>query len=196
MDVSSKISLPESPVVEQNNTLFSESEDVLMAGIKSITDKENTVSDFVEQDKYSSKEQYDLPELNSIISENGNFDVISMIALTAKDKFDEAVFQLQDRASYDPVLVEINQKQLTYFNHLPQVVSGDMYVENIACNRQLCMGAFELLNDTGWDDSVMQTDKIPVFNIMTSLVDSDSRRHQLLFYAIDPGVKGVESPGE
>ena len=147
------------------------------------------------EDDQQESHQYELPELNSLVTENNTFSLKDMISLSDKDKFETALNQLMDKASYITELAEINQQYKNYFNDLAQVHDGDIFIDNLACDHSFCLASFQLLNGSDWDISTLsRQENTPMYNLYISQLDGSLNDRQVLIFSTDKSIDGIDAP--
>lgn len=136
-------------------------------------------SDIAEVDNQS--EKYSSAELNTLITANSNFNLESMMALSDVEKFNDALFEITDRASYYSELAAKSEKHLELFDELDAVKGGRLFIENLACDKSFCMASLQLTEGYKWDDSVLDKLDNGATNTYSAPLKGKSFNRQILF---------------
>lgn len=136
------------------------------------------------------KVKFDVKKLKLLVTESYAFDLNVMGEMLESEKFDDVVYYLLDKASYDLTLQEINSKNERLLYKIASVENGEVIVEQVACNLFYCFSSFILANNQSWKDSKIDGNDL-ISSLSFSADDSSNLSRQLFVYAIDKRINSV-----
>jgi hypothetical protein len=149
------------------------------------TESPKKLSDFEAE-----KIEYDVKKLNSLVTKDNDFSMTIMLEMLEAKKFDETVFYLLDKSSYDDDLQENNSVNSALLHEIPKVNSGRLIVEQVACDRKFCFASFLTTDGNDWNDTKLDESEISSYFSLL-VIDATNPSRLLYVYSIDKDLNSV-----
>ena len=133
---------------------------------------------------------FNVENLEQLVTDNYEFNYDVIIEILKSSKFDDVLFYLLDKASYDLSLQAINAKNKSELIQLLPVQNNEMIVGEVACNYSYCFTSLVLTNNQSWPELNIDGNKL-IKGLSFSTVDDLNASRQLFVYSIDERINSM-----